>query len=77
MGIAGSLFGMGVSSYNMYSDYSQYGTVNSWDVADFGVGAASLGATIFLISNPVGWVIVGGASVYFISRAVYDATTND
>lgn len=77
VGIAGSLFGMGVSSYNMYSDYSQYGTVNSWDVADFGVGAASLGATIFLISNPVGWVIVGGASVYFISRAVYDATTND
>lgn len=68
---------MGVSSYNMYSDYSQYGTVNSWDVTDFGVGATSLGATIFLASNPVGWVIVGGASVYFISRAVYDATTND
>ena len=77
IGIAGILFGMGVSGYNMYSDYSQFGTVNGWDVADFGVGVASLGATIFLASNPVGWVIVGGGTVYCISRAIYDARTNE
>ena len=76
-GIAGSVFGMGVSGYNMYTDYSQGGidAVNGWDVADFGVGAAGLGATVFLVSNPVGWSIAGGATIYFGARFVYDIST--
>lgn len=76
-GIAGSVFGMGVSGYNMYTDYSQGGidAVNGWDVADFGVGTAGLGATVFLVSNPVGWAIAGGATIYFGARFVYDIST--
>jgi len=78
-GVAGSLFGMGVSGYNIYNDYSQGGieAVNGWDVADFGVGAAGLGATIFLVTNPVGWVISGGVAIYFTVRLIHDATTED
>jgi hypothetical protein len=78
-GVAGSVFGMGVSSYNIYNDYSQGGidAVNGWDVADFGVGAASLGATIFLASNPIGWGIAIGAGVYFGARLIYDVATDD
>lgn len=78
-GVAGSVFGMGVSSYNMYSDYSQYGTVNGWDVADFGVGLTGVTAStlvaVGLVSNPVGWVIAGGATIYFGARFVYDIST--
>jgi hypothetical protein len=78
-GVAGSVFGMGVSGYNIYNDYSQGGmdAVNGWDVADFGVGAASLGATIFLASNPIGWGIAIGAGVYFGARLIYDVATDD
>jgi len=76
-GIAGSVFGMGVSGYNMYTDYSQGGinAVNGWDIADFGVGATGLGATIFLSSNPVGWAIAGGATIYFGARFIHDIST--
>jgi hypothetical protein len=79
LGAAGSVFGMGVSGYNIYNDYQQGGidAVNGWDVADFGVGAASLGAGIFLASNPVGWVIAGGATIYFTGRLIYDLATDE
>ncbi|MEZ5199153.1 MAG: RHS repeat-associated core domain-containing protein [Bacteroidales bacterium] len=74
-GIAGTVFGMGVSTYNIVSDVQAGNAVNSWDVADLSVGAAGLGATIFLASNPVGWVIAGGATIYFGARFVYDIST--
>lgn len=76
-GIVGSVFGMGVSGYHIYTDFSQDGidAVNGWDVTDFGVGAAGLGATIFLASNPVGWVIAGSATIYFGARFIYDIST--
>ena len=76
-GIAGSVFGMSVSGYHIYNDYSQGGinAINGLDVADFGVGAVGLGATIFLASNPVGWAIVGGTTIYFGSRFIYDIST--
>lgn len=78
-GVAGTLFGMGVSGYNIFNDYSQGGieAVNGWDLADFGVGAASLGATIFLVSNSVGWIITGGATIYFTVRLIHDAATDN
>ena len=78
-GMAGTLFGIGVSGYNIYTDYSQGGidAVNGWDLADFSVGAASLGATIFLVSNPVGWIITGGATIYFTVRLIHDAATDN
>jgi len=31
--------------------------------------------TIFLASNPVGWAIAGGATIYFGVRFVYDIST--
>jgi len=74
-GIAGTVFGMGVSTYNIVSDVQAGNAVNSWDVADLSVGAAGLGATIFLASNPVGWAIAGGATIYFGARFVYDIST--
>jgi len=80
-GVAGSVFGMGVSGYNMYTDYSQGGidAVNGWDVADFGVGAVGLTTTglvvLGLFSNPVGWAIAGCATIYFGARFVYDIST--
>ena len=78
-GFAGSVFGMGVSGYNIYNDYSQGGieSVNGWDIADFGAGAAGLGATIFLASNPVGWAISGGVAIYFTVRLTHDVATDD
>jgi hypothetical protein len=78
-GVAGSVFGMGVSGYNIYNDYSQGGieAVNGWDIADFGAGAAGLGATIFLVSNPVGWAISGGVAIYFTVRLIHDVATDD
>jgi hypothetical protein len=42
------------------------------DYFDVGVGTASLGAVIFLASNPVGWAIGSGAAIYFAGRLVYD-----
>jgi hypothetical protein len=74
-GIAGTVFGMGVSSYNIVSDIQAGNAVNSWDVADLSVGAVGLGAAIFLASNPVGWVIAGGATIYFGARFFYDIST--
>ncbi|MBU2651874.1 MAG: hypothetical protein KKA81_13170 [Bacteroidetes bacterium] len=78
-GVAGALFGMGVSGYHIYNDYSQGGidAVNGWDVADFSIGAASLGATIFLASNPVGWGIAIIAGAYFGARLIYDVAKED
>lgn len=76
-GIAGSVFGIGVSGFNIYNDLSNDRRVDGWDVSDLGVGLTGLGATIFLASNPVGWVIGIGAGVYFTGRLIYDVTHND
>ncbi|MDR7209623.1 hypothetical protein [Flavobacterium piscis] len=42
------------------------------DYLDVGVGTASIGAVIFLASNPVGWAIGAGTALYFAGRLVYD-----
>ena len=77
IGIAGYTIGMGFSIYNMVNDYSEGGiaAISPLDVGDFAVGAAGLYATIFLASNPVGWVIAGGATLYFGARFIYDIST--
>jgi hypothetical protein len=78
LGTAGTVFGMGVSGYNIYNCYNKGGieAVNGWDIADFSVGAAGLTTTglvsIGLISNPVGWVVAGGSTIYFTGRLIYD-----
>jgi len=82
-GVAGSVFGMGVSGYNIYNDYSQGGieAVNGWDVTDFGVGAVGLGvsglATFGLVSNPIGWGVAIGTGIYFGGRLIYDIARNE
>ena len=77
IGIAGYTIGMGFSIYNMANDYSEGGiaAISPLYVGDFAVGAAGLYATIFLASNPVGWVIAGGATLYFGARFIYDIST--
>ena len=74
VGVAGSLYGLYHSGNNIYVDYQRGGisNIDRWDVADLSIGGASLLAGFFLASNPVGWVIVGGASVYFLSREIYE-----
>ena len=42
------------------------------DYFDVGIGGASIGAALFLASNPVGWAIGAGAAVYFAGRLIYD-----
>jgi len=56
-----------------YSGYKIYnGTATTIDYVDAGVGVASLGAAVFLASNPVGWAISAGAGIYFAGRFIYD-----
>ena len=42
------------------------------DYADLTIGGASIGATVFLASNPIGWAITFGATIYFTARLGYD-----
>jgi RHS repeat-associated protein len=77
LGVAGGLVAMGSSGYNMYNQYQQnhqISDIHIGDVGDFTVGAASVGATVFLATNPVGWAIGVGAAVYFTGRFIYQET---
>ncbi len=66
-GVTASLASVALSSYNIAS-----GTATAIDYFDAGIGTASIGAAIFLASNPIGWVIGAGAAVYFAGRLAYD-----
>ena len=66
-GIIGTGISVGMAGRDIYM-----GEGTTIDYFDVGVGTASIGAAIFLASNPVGWVIVAGAAVYFAGRLVYD-----
>ena len=66
-GIVGTGISVGMAGYDIAS-----GQGTTIDYFDVGVGTASIGAAIFLASNPVGWVIGAGAAVYFAGRLVYD-----
>lgn len=65
-------YGMGVAGTNIYQDLKNGNRVNGWDVSDLTIGGASIAATIFLASNPVGWMITGGATFYCGARLIYD-----
>ncbi|XLS28530.1 hypothetical protein ACJD0Z_15145 [Flavobacteriaceae bacterium M23B6Z8] len=73
-GLAGSIYGLGNCLNHINKDYQAGGweNVNGWDIADAGVGAASIAATVFLASNPIRWAITGVTVVYFTARLVYD-----
>jgi len=75
-GIFGSTLGVVSSSANMWKDYSNGENINIKDASDFAVGLASLVATIFLATNPVGIIICGGAAIYFTGRLLYDVSQN-
>ena len=68
-GVVGTAVGVGYSGYKIYN-----GTATTIDYVDAGVGTASLVATVFLASNPVGWAIGAGAGLYFAGRFIYDVT---
>jgi len=80
-GVIGSFAGLSISGYNIYSAYNTGGfsAVSNWDIADFTVGAAGLATTglvtVGLVSNPVGWMILGGTTVYFGARFAYELST--
>lgn len=66
-GVIGTGISVGMAGYDIAS-----GEGTTIDYFDVGVGTASIGAAIFLASNPVGWVIGTVAAVYFAGRLVYD-----
>ena len=66
-GVIGTGISVGMAGRDIYM-----GEGTTIDYFDVGVGTASIGAAIFLASNPVGWVIGAGAAVYFAGRLVYD-----
>ncbi|SFO40042.1 RHS repeat-associated core domain-containing protein [Paenimyroides ummariense] len=68
-GVVGTAVGVGYSGYKIYN-----GTATTIDYVDAGVGTASIVATVFLASNPVGWAIGAGAGLYFAGRFIYDVT---
>jgi hypothetical protein len=59
--------GVGISVNNIAS-----GQGTTIDYFDAGIGVASIGAAVFLASNPVGWAIGVGAALYFAGRLTYD-----
>ena len=67
LGPVATVAGVGYSGYKIYN-----GTATTIDYVDAGVGVASLGAAVFLASNPVGWAIGAGAGIYFAGRFIYD-----
>jgi len=66
-GIVGTGISVGIAMNNIVQ-----GEGTTIDYFDVGIGSASLGAAIFLASNPVGWTIGAGAALYFTGRLVYD-----
>ena len=66
-GVIGTGISVGMAGRDIYM-----GDGTTIDYFDVGIGTASIGAAIFLASNPVGWVISTGAAVYFAGRLVYD-----
>ncbi len=66
-GVIGTGISVGMAGRDIYM-----GDGTTIDYFDVGIGTASIGAAIFLASNPVGWVIGTGAAVYFAGRLVYD-----
>jgi hypothetical protein len=66
-GVVGTGISVGMAGRDIYM-----GDGTTIDYFDVGVGTASIGAALFLASNPVGWVIGAGAAIYFGGRLVYD-----
>lgn len=76
LGVAGGVLQMGVSSYNIYNDYSSGGisNVNGWDVADLVVSGGSVVAVFALGSNPVNWVVAAASGGYYLYRVISEGT---
>jgi hypothetical protein len=78
LGVAGAIVSTGYSANNVYNQYKAggVGNINPLDATDVGVGVIGLGTTglvaVGLVSNPVGWVIGIGVTVYFGGRLIYD-----
>lgn len=78
-GVATSIVGIGISGNRILDSYIQgqggINQVNGWDVADFSIGIGGLTTTglvtFGLASNPVGWFVGAGVSIYFTSRFFY------
>ncbi len=79
--IAGSIISVGISSYSIAESISNDQTPDLLDVADISVGLVGLGSTALvaagLISNPVGWGIGIGVTIYGAGRLAYDIFWNE
>lgn len=80
-GVVGTAFMTGVAGYNIVNSLNNGSAVSGKDVADFSVGAVGLGTSVLvavgLVSNPIGWVIGGGVTLYSIGSFAYDLITTD
>ena len=74
LGAVGGGIAVVSSAYNMIKSYNQNGTINAGDAGNFVVGGASVAAAVFLATNPVGWAIGIGATIYFAGRFIYQQT---
>jgi hypothetical protein len=78
LGVAGAVVSTGYSGYKVVNQYQAggVGNINPLDATDVGVGVIGIGSTILtgvgLISNPIGWGIGIGVTLYFGGRLVYD-----
>ncbi len=67
---------IGLDMYDKSTDGDPTTNVTTMDKVDLGVGTAgavgTVGASVGILSNPVGWVIGIGTGAYFIGRTVYD-----
>lgn len=74
--IVGSVISVGISSYSIAESISNDQTPEALDVADVSVGLVGLGSTVLvaagIISNPVGWGIGLGVTIYGAGRFAYD-----
>ncbi|WP_304343869.1 DUF6443 domain-containing protein [Chryseobacterium koreense] len=78
LGIAGAVASTGYSALNVANQWNEGGVsnINRLDAADTLVGTVGLGSTLLvaagLVSNPVGWAIGAGVTIYFGARLAYD-----
>lgn len=74
--IGGSIISVGLSSYSIAESISNDQTPEALDIADVSVGLLGLGSTALvsagIISNPVGWGIGLGVTIYGAGRLIYD-----
>lgn len=76
LSIAGSIISTGISAYEINESLQKGESPETLDVVDLSVGLVGLGSTtlvaVGIISNPIGWGIGLGVTIYGAGRLAYD-----